>query len=126
MRNLACHTCVNVKFKLNCTVWPIKNVPLSNSVYSSVFTYNPHVLTRSYRYLTIRTSIEPHHIMCISLDINALIARFGDQVCVCKLDTLTSHQKQIHCPSTKFPWLSVDKLSDNNASDNGLSLSASV
>ena len=36
-----------------------------------------------------------------------------------------SHQKQTHHPSTKFSWL-FDELSDNNASDVGLSLSASV
>ena len=37
----------------------------------------------------------------------------------------TSHQKQTCCPSTKVSWL-FDKLSDNNVSDHGLSLSASV
>ena len=36
-----------------------------------------------------------------------------------------SHQKQTHCPSTKVSWL-LDKLPDNNASDDGLSISAGV
>ena len=34
-------------------------------------------------------------------------------------------QEQTCCPSTKVSWL-FDELSDNNASDDGLSLSASV
>ena len=33
--------------------------------------------------------------------------------------------ERIHCTSTKVSWL-FDELSDNNASDDGLSLSASV
>ena len=37
----------------------------------------------------------------------------------------TSHQKQTRHPSTKVSWL-FDKLSDNNASEYGLSLSVSV
>ena len=49
--------------------------PLSNSVYSSVFTYNPNVLTRPYRHLTTKALIELHHITCISLDISVLILR---------------------------------------------------
>ena len=36
-----------------------------------------------------------------------------------------SHQKWTRCPSTKVSWLFVE-LSDNNASDDGLFLSASV
>ena len=36
-----------------------------------------------------------------------------------------SHQKRTRHPSTEVSWL-FDELSDNNASDNGLSLSASV
>ena len=47
--------------------------PLSNSVYSSVFTYNPNVLLRPYRHLA--TKAEPHHITCVSLDISVLIVR---------------------------------------------------
>ena len=64
--------------------------PLSNSVYSSVFMYNPNVLTRPYRYLTTKASIEPHHITCILLDISILIVTFGDQACACSADTPTS------------------------------------
>ena len=63
--------------------------------------------------------------MCISLDISVLIVRFADQARACREDTPTSHQKRTHCPSTKVSWL-FDKLSDNNVSDDGLSLSASV
>ena len=99
--------------------------PLSNLVYSSVFTYNPNVLTRLYRHLTTKASIELHHIMCVSLDISVLIVRFGDRARACRVDTPTSHQKRTCHPSAKVSWL-FDKLSDNNVSDNGLSLSASI
>ena len=40
-------------------------------------------------------------------------------------DTRMSHQKQTRRPSTKVSWL-FDELFDNNASDDGLSLSACV
>ena len=93
--------------------------PLSNSVYST------DVLMRSYRHLTTKASTEPHHITCVSLDISILNARFGDQACACRVDTRMSHQKQTRRPSTKVSWL-FDELFDNNASDDGLSLSASV
>ena len=63
--------------------------------------------------------------MCILLDISVLIVRFGDWVHACRVDTPTSHQKQTCRPSTEVSWL-FDELSDNNASDDGLSLSASV
>ena len=53
-----------------------KMSPLSKSVYSSVFTYNPNVLMRPYQHLTTKASIEPHHITCISLEISILIGRF--------------------------------------------------
>ena len=94
---------------------------LSNSVYSSVFTYNPNVLMRPYRHLTAKASIEPHHITCISLEINVLIVRFGDRASVCSVDTPTSHQKRTCLPSTKVSWL-FDELYNNNASNNGLSM----
>ena len=54
--------------------------PLSNSVYSSVFTYNPNVLTRRYQHLTTKASIEPHHITCVTLDISVLIVRPSTRV----------------------------------------------
>jgi len=50
--------------------------PLSNSVYSSVFTYNPYVLTRPYRHLTFVALIELHRITCVSHDISILIVGF--------------------------------------------------
>ena len=53
--------------------------------------------------------------MRASLDISILIVRFGDRARMCKVDTPTSHQKQIHHPSTKASWL-FDELSDNNSS----------
>jgi len=56
--------------------------------------------------------------MCILYDISISIVGFGDWACACRLDTPTSHQKQICYPST---WL-FDGLSDNNASDNQLFL----
>ena len=59
---------------------------LSNLVYSSVFTYKPYVLTRPYRHLTTKALIEPHHIMCVSLDI--LIVRFGDQAHACRVQDI--------------------------------------
>jgi len=49
---------------------------LSNSVYSSAFTYNPYVLTRPYRHLTFVALIEPHKITCVSHDISVLIVGF--------------------------------------------------
>ena len=51
--------------------------------------------------------------------------RFGNQAYACRVDTPMSHQKQTCHPSTKVFW-PFDKLPDNNASDDGLSLSASV
>ena len=96
--------------------------PLSNLVYSSVFTYNPNVLTRPYRHLTTKASIEPHPLMCVSLDISVLIVRFGDRAGMCRIDTPAKRTRR---PSIKVSWL-FDELSDNNASDDGLSLSASV
>ena len=44
---------------------------------------------------------------------------------MCRVDTLQAIQEQTRHPSTKVSWL-FDELSDNNASDDGLSLSASV
>ena len=99
--------------------------PLSNSVYSSVFTYNPNVLTRWYQHLTAKASIEPHSITCITLDIIVLMVRFGDRARACRVDTLQAIRERTRRPSTKVSWL-FDKLSDNNASDDGLSLSVSV
>ena len=97
----------------------------SNSVYSSVFTYNSNVLTRPHWHLTTKALIEPYHITCVSLNISVLIVRFEDQICVCSVDTPTSHQRWTHHPSTIVSWL-FDKFSDSNTSDDGLSLSASV
>ena len=67
--------------------------PLSNSVYSSVFTHNSYVLTRPYQQLTTKALIELHYITCVSLDISTLIVRFGDRACAYRVDTPTSHQK---------------------------------
>ena len=100
--------------------------PLSNSVYSSVLTYNPNVLTRWYWHLTTKALIELHHITCVSLDISVFIVRFGDRARACRVDTPTSHPRTNLPPFNKeVSWL-FDKLSDNNASNDGLSLSASV
>ena len=96
-----------------------------SEVYSSVFTYNPNVLTRRYQHLTSKASIEPHHLTCISLDISVLIVRFGDRARACRVDTPTSHRKRARRPSIKVSW-PFDELSDNNGSDDELSLSASV
>ena len=63
--------------------------------------------------------------MCISLDISILIVRFGDRAHTCRVDTPMSHQKRTLCSSIKVSWL-LDELSDNNASDNGLSLAMGV
>ena len=53
--------------------------PLSNSVYSSVFPYNPNVLMRQYQHLTTKSLIELHHITCVTLDNSVFIVRFGGQ-----------------------------------------------
>ena len=55
--------------------------------------YNPNVLTRPYQHFTTKASIEPHHITCVSLDISIFFMRFGDQVCMYRVDTPMSHQK---------------------------------
>ena len=96
--------------------------PLSNSVYSSVFTYTLNVLTRPYRHITTKASIELHHLICVLLDISVLIVRLWR----------SSTHVQSRCPYetnsppfNKVSW-QYDELCDNNASDNGLSLSASV
>ena len=73
--------------------------PLSNSVYSSVFTCNPNVLMRPYRHLTTKASIEPHHLTCVSLDISVWIVRYGDRAHVCRVNTPT---KQTHCPFLSY------------------------
>ena len=99
--------------------------PLSNSVYSSIFTYNSNVLTRPYQHLTTKALIEPHHITCVLLEISIFIVRFEDRACACRVDIPTSHRKRTHRPSTTVSWL-FDELSDNNVSNDGLSLSASV
>ena len=96
----------------------------SNSVYFSVFMYNPYMLTRPYRHLTSVAFMELHHIMCVSLDI-ILIVRFGNQAHACRVDTPTNRRNEFATLQQKFFWL-FDELSDNNASDNGSSLSASV
>ena len=62
---------------------------------------------------------------CVLLDIIFLIVRFGDRARACRVDTPMSHQERTCRPSIKVSWL-FDELSDNNASDDGLSLSASV
>ena len=80
------------------------------------------MLTRPYQHLTTKASIEPHHLMCVSLDISVLIVRFGDRARMCRVGTPA---KRTCCPSIKISWL-FDELSDNNASDDGLSLLASV
>ena len=51
--------------------------------------------------------------------------RFGDQAHAYRVDTPTSHQKQTCRLTTKVSWL-FDESSDNNASDDGLSLLVSV
>ena len=92
-----------------------KMSPLSNPVYSSVFTYNPNVLMRPYKHLTIKASIQLHHLMCITLDISLLIVTL---CCACSVDSPASHQKQICLPSTKVSRL-FDESSNNNASNDG-------
>ena len=44
---------------------------------------------------------------------------------MCRVDAPMSYQKQTHYLSTKVSWL-FNELSDNNASEDGLSLSVSV
>ena len=67
--------------------------PLSNSVYSSVFTYNPNVLMRRYQYLTTKALIEPHQITCVTLNISVFIVRFGDRACARCVDIPTSYPR---------------------------------
>ena len=97
--------------------------PLSNLAYLCIIP--SYVLTRPYQHLTTKASIEPHHNTYVSLDISALIVRFGDGTHACRVDTPKSSQKWIHYLSTKVSWL-FDKLSDNNTSDHGLYSTVSV
>ena len=86
--------------------------PSSNSVYSSVFTYNPYVLTRPYRHLTFVASIEPHRITCVSHDISVSI----DRARACRMDT-PSHQKRTCRSSTKVSWLLTNFITHRGCSD---------
>ena len=87
--------------------------PLSSSVYSSIFTYNPYVLISSYQYFTFLASIGPHQITCISHIILALWMKHLEivhkHVKWLHLYTPTSCQKQTCQPSTKVSW-KFDKL----------------
>ena len=85
--------------------------PSSNSVYSSVFTYNPYVLTRPYRHLTFVASIEPHRITCVSHDISVSI----DRARACRMDT-PSHQKRTCRSSTKVSWLLTNFITHRGCS----------
>ena len=89
--------------------------PSSNSVYSSVFMYNPYVLTRPYRHFTFVASIGPHRIMWISHNNNVSILGFRDNTHACSMNTTTSHQKLTCHPSTRVSWL-FDKLSVTHSS----------
>ena len=86
--------------------------PSSNSVYFSVFTYNPYVLTRPYRHLTFVASIEPHRITCVSHDISVSI----DRARACRMDT-PSRQKRTRRSSTKVSWLLTNFITHRGCSD---------
>ena len=77
---------------------------------------------RPYQHLTTKASTESHPITCISLDISVLIVRFGERARACRVNTHT--RSETNSPPFNN-WL-FDELSDNNASDNGSSLSASA
>ena len=81
--------------------------PLSNSVYFSVFVYNPYVLNRPYQHLIFVASIGPHQITLVSHNISILLCYFETVLSAhaCRKDTSTSHQKQIAAPQ-KVSWLS--------------------
>ena len=64
--------------------------------------------------------------MHISLDISVFIVRFGDQAILCRVDIPTGHQNKLTTLQQKLLGYLFDELSDNNASDDGLSLSVSV
>ena len=80
--------------------------PLSNSVYSSVFTYNLNVLMRQYRHLTTNASIEPHQITCVTLNISVFIVTFGDRAHTYRVDTPTSHPRK-NLPNFKKSFLAT-------------------
>ena len=92
--------------------------PLSNSVYSSVFTYNPNVLMRPYQHLPTKASIEMHHITYVLLDISILIARLW------RPSTHVQSRYPYEPSETNSPpvsWL-FDESSNNNASNDKLSM----
>ena len=57
-----------------------KMCPSSTSVYSSVFTYNPYVLTSLYRHLSFMALIRPHQIVCFTYNISISTLGFGDNL----------------------------------------------
>ena len=83
------------------------------------------MLTRPDRNFTTKALIEPNHIKCASLYISILIVRFGDLACTYTVDTPQAVRNELAALQQKFLGL-FDKLSDNNASDDALSLSSSV
>jgi len=85
--------------------------PLSNSEYSSIFMYNPYVLTRSYRNVTFVALIVPHHITCILHDISISIVGVGDQAWYAEWIPLRTIKNELATLQQKFHL---------NASDDGL------
>ena len=84
-----------------------KMSPLSTSVYSSVFTYNPNVLTRRNRQLTTKTSIELHHVTCVLLDTSDLFVRFGDLAHSCRVQAI---RNALAILQQKFLGCSMNRL----------------
>ena len=78
-----------------------------------------------YQHLTTKALIEPYHLTCVLFDISVLIVRFVDRARACRVYTSTSHRKRTRRPSIKVSW-PFDESCDKNASDDDLSLSASV
>ena len=91
--------------------------PLSNSVYSSVFTYNPNVLTRQYHHLTTKASIELDQITCVTLNITVFIEIWRPS---------TRVQSRYPYEPSENELAALQQKCDNNASDDGLSLLARV
>ena len=88
----------------------------NNSVCSSVFTYNPYVLTRPYQHLTIMDMIGLHLITWVSHNIQSIsvsIVGFGDCACTCKMDIPMSCHKQIATLQQKFIGITNTTLTLN-------------
>ena len=81
-----------------------------------------NVFTRPYQHLTTKASIELHYITCVSLDDIWLWDLETEHVCA-EYEPLETNSLPFN---KSFLAINFDELSDNNVSEDGLSISVSV